>query len=82
MATRSTLGVKQITNYFNVRSGGPIKDLHLPLSAWVALDRAGITTLDQLRAQADRIQRFDGVGPKTALLLQQELARVSPAAEM
>jgi hypothetical protein len=61
---------------------GPIGGLRLPFSAWAALDRAGITTLDQLRAQVDRIQRFDGVGPKTALLLKQELARVGPAAEM
>ena len=67
---------------FHDVSDGPIGGLRLPLSAWAALDRAGITTLDQLRAQVHRIQRFDGVGPKTALLLKQELARVGPAAEM
>ena len=61
---------------------GPIQGLRLPLIAWGALDRAGITTLDQLRAQVNGIQRFDGIGPKTARLLQQELARVSPNAEM
>jgi hypothetical protein len=61
---------------------GPIGGPRLPLSAWVALDRAGITTLDQLKAQMDRIRRFDGIGPKTARLLKQELARVGPAAEM
>jgi hypothetical protein len=71
-----------MANYYNIRSGGPIKNLHLPLSAWVALKRAGITKLDQLRAQVDRIQRFDGAGPKTALLLKQELARVAPTAGM
>ena len=60
---------------------GPIEGLRLPLSARGVLDRAGITTLDQLRAQVDRIQRFDGIGPKTARLLQQELARVSSDAE-
>ena len=58
---------------------GPIEGLRLPLSAWAALERAGITTLDQLTAQMARIQRFDGIGPKTARLLKQELARVGPA---
>jgi hypothetical protein len=61
---------------------GPIGGLRLPHSAWAALDRAGITTLDQLTAQVDQIQRFDGIGPKTALLLKQELARISPSAEV
>ena len=61
---------------------GPIGSLRLPLSAWAALDRAGITTLDQLRAQIGRIQRFDGIGPKTARLLKQELARLDSTAQM
>jgi len=61
---------------------GPIGGLRLPLSTWAALDRAEITTVDQLRAQIARIQRFDGIGPKTALLLKQELTRVDRDAGM
>jgi hypothetical protein len=62
--------------------GGPIEGLRLPQRTWAALDRAGITTLDQLTAQVDQIQRFDGIGSKIALLLKQELARIGSSAEM
>ena len=46
---------------------GPIRDLRLPLNAWNVLDREDITTLAQLTAIADRIERLPGIGAKTAL---------------
>jgi hypothetical protein len=57
--------------------GGPIRGLRLPLNAWNALHREGITTIDQLRAMADRIHWLPGIGPKTALAIRVELARVA-----
>jgi hypothetical protein len=57
--------------------GGPIRGLRLPLNAWNALHREGITTIDQLRAIADRIHWLPGVGPKTALAIRVELGRIA-----
>jgi hypothetical protein len=51
---------------FHAACEGSIKGLRLPFNAWLALNRAGITTLDQIRAWADQIERLDGTGPKTA----------------
>jgi hypothetical protein len=56
---------------------GPIRGLRLPLNAWNALHREGITTLEQLRAQADRIHWLPGIGAKTALAIRGELGRVA-----
>ena len=56
---------------------GPIRDLRLPLNAWNVLDREDITTLAQLTAIADRIERLPGVGAKTALAIRVELGRVA-----
>jgi hypothetical protein len=60
---------------------GPIQGLRLPLNAWKALRLRNITTLDQLRAVADRVHRFEGIGPKTAQIIREELARVGPSEE-
>jgi hypothetical protein len=60
---------------------GPIQGLRLPHNAWIALRRQNITTLDQLRAVADRVHRFEGIGPKTAQIIREELARVGPSEE-
>jgi hypothetical protein len=60
---------------------GPIQGLRLPRNAWHALQRQNITTLDQLRAMADRVHRFEGIGPKTAQIIRAELARVIPSEE-
>jgi DNA-directed RNA polymerase alpha subunit len=57
---------------------GPIRGLRLPLKAWNALRREGITTISQLRAVADQLETLPGIGPKTAQILQEELARVAP----
>jgi Holliday junction resolvasome RuvABC DNA-binding subunit len=56
---------------------GPIRGLRLPLNAWIVLDRENITTLPQLTAIADRIERFSGIGPKTARAIRVELGRVA-----
>ena len=56
---------------------GPIRGLRLPFEAWEALRTEGITTLPQLRAMADQIHTLPGIGPKTAHLIQEELARVT-----
>ena len=49
---------------------GPIRGLRLPLNAWNVLDRENITTLAQLTAIADRIERLPGIGAKTALAIR------------
>jgi DNA-directed RNA polymerase alpha subunit len=57
---------------------GPIDGLRLPLRAWKVLQREHITTLDQLRAAAGRIERFENIGSKTARTIRTELARMPP----
>jgi|UPI000560E830 DNA-directed RNA polymerase alpha subunit len=59
------------------RIGGPIKELRLPYEAWQALRRQGITTLDRLRASADQLHTLPRIGPKTAQVIREELARVT-----
>jgi hypothetical protein len=56
---------------------GPIRGLRLPLNAWNVLDRENITTLAQLTAIADRVERLPGIGAMTALAIRGELARVA-----
>ena len=60
---------------------GPIRGLRLPFMAWRSLGTENITTLDQLRAVADRIEQFQGIGCRTAQLVREELARVAPPDE-
>jgi DNA-directed RNA polymerase alpha subunit len=57
---------------------GPIEGLRLPQRAWAMLRRENITTIDRLRAVADRLQRFEGVGFRTALAIREEIARAKP----
>ena len=66
-------------NAFNQRYSGPISGLRLPLKAWDVLRRQNITTMDELQAAADRVHRFEGVGPKTAQLIRDEIVRVNGA---
>ncbi len=54
---------------------GPIEGLRLPRRAWKVLRRENITSLDQLRTVADRLDRFDNIGSKTARTIRAELAR-------
>jgi hypothetical protein len=62
--------------FYEVRKG-LIPGLRLPANAWEALHRAGITTIDQLRAAAGSINQFDGIGVKTAQTIHEELAHVA-----
>jgi 3-methyladenine DNA glycosylase/8-oxoguanine DNA glycosylase len=55
----------------------PIRGLRLPLNAWNALRREDIATLDQLRAVADHLETLPGIGPKTAQIIREELARLA-----
>ena len=63
--------------HFDERWEGPIRGLRLPLIVWSALKDEGITTLDELRAVAGRLERLPGIGPKMARLTREELARAS-----
>jgi hypothetical protein len=57
---------------------GPIAGLHLPRRAWTVLERENLTTLDQLTAVADGMERvIPGLGRKTARTIRAELARVA-----
>ena len=56
---------------------GPIRGLRLPLNAWNVLHRENITTLPQLTAIADRIDRLPSIGLKTALAIRVELGRIA-----
>jgi len=60
---------------------GPIHGLRLPQHAWVGLRKHGITTLDQLKAMADRLERLERIGPKTAHVVRAELARLVTLSE-
>jgi len=64
-------------NYFDERWDGPIRGLRLPLRVWNTLMDEGITTLDQLRAVADQLERLPGIGSKMARVTRDELARAS-----
>ncbi len=55
---------------------GPITGLRLPRYAWEGLRKHGITSVDQLRAASDRLERLERFGPKTAQLVRLELARI------
>jgi len=64
-------------NHFNERWEGPIKGLRLPLIVWNTLMDEGITTLDELRAIADQLERLPGIGSKMAWVTREELVRAS-----
>ena len=55
---------------------GPIKGLCLPRHAWEGLQKHGINTFDQLAAVADRLERLERIGPKTAQVIRKELVRI------
>ncbi len=76
-ATRSTLGTKSKPNPFNESWKGPIRGLCLPLAVWTRLGREGITTIDQLQAVAHQLEKLDGIGPKAAWIIREELVRVT-----
>jgi len=55
---------------------GPTRDLRLPLAAWNGLHNEGITTLDQLTAARDRLERLPGIALTMARVIREE-ARAS-----
>ena len=60
---------------------GPIEGLYVPRLAWDVFDRENIQTIDQLRAVAGQLERFEGIGPITARVIRQELDRVAAPGE-
>jgi hypothetical protein len=62
---------------FHCERTGPIRGLRLPHNAWLVLHRENITTIDELRAVADKLKGFEGIGPKTTLAIRVELDRVA-----
>jgi hypothetical protein len=68
-------------NGFHGSCEGPIGRFRLPQSVWNVLQRENITTFDQLRAVADRIEQFLGIEPKMALVVRDEIARVAAFTE-
>lgn len=63
------------------RKPDPFQGLHLAPRARKALQREGITTLDELRVVADQIHQFEGIGLKSAQAIQDELARMAQPKE-
>jgi hypothetical protein len=55
--------------------------LHLPPIAWEVLQRENIQTMDELRANADRLEQFDGIGPGMAHMIRLTLAYAAPLRE-
>lgn len=61
--------------------GGPIRGIRLPLNAWDMVQAEGITTIDELKAVAGRLETFVGIGRKTAQVIREELARIEASGE-
>ena len=61
---------------------GPIGGLRLPWRTWQALRREDITTLHRLRAWVDQLHTIPDIGPKTAQLIREELARAESLRKM
>lgn len=53
----------------------PFDGLHLPVSAWKALEDARITSLTQLKALAPLIDQIQGIDPETAQVIKDRLGR-------
>ena len=61
---------------------GPIEGLYVPRLAWDVFDRENIQTIDQLRAVAGQLERFEGIGPHNSTeTIRQELDRVAAPGE-
>jgi len=60
---------------------GPIEGLYLPFIAWEVLRREHIHTLDQLRANAHRLEQLDGIEAEMAQQIRVTLAYVAPFEE-
>jgi Holliday junction resolvasome RuvABC DNA-binding subunit len=60
---------------------GTLEGLYLPCLAWEVLHREDIQTIGQLRAVAGRLEKFEGIGSKTAHVIRLELDRVAAPGE-
>ncbi|MBL0408386.1 hypothetical protein JKG68_31440 [Microvirga aerilata] len=69
-----------MTHFYDT-CAGPIEGLYLPPIAWEVLRRENIQTMDELRANADRLEQFDGLGPGMAQMIRLTLAYVAPFKE-
>jgi DNA-directed RNA polymerase alpha subunit len=67
--------------HFYDTCAGPIRGLYLPVIAWEVLGRENIQTIDQLRADADRLEQFDGIGSRMAQVIRQALVHVASPEE-
>ena len=67
--------------HFYDTCAGPIEGLYLPPIAWEVLRRENIHTLDQLRANASRLEQFDGISVRMAQVIRLALAYVTPSEE-
>ena len=67
--------------HFYDTCAGPIEGLYLPALAWEVLRRENIDTVDQLRANADRLEQLDGIGSRMAHVIRQELAHTMSPGE-
>jgi len=57
--------------------GDPFEGLRLPVSVWKALEDAGITSLEQLKAVMPGIDRIQSISPEAAQLIRDRLERLS-----
>ena len=60
---------------------GPIRGLRLPFTAWNRLLAEGITTFEQLKAAAHQLEQINGIGPKMARVIRDEIARAAASNE-
>ncbi len=66
-----------ISSHYHEHVEGPIRGLRLPSVVWNKLQDENITTFDQLKAAAHRLDQIFGIGPKMARVIQDEIARVA-----
>jgi hypothetical protein len=55
----------------------PFDGLLLPMSAWKALEDAKISSLEQLKTIAPRLEQIRGMNPETAQIIKDRLDRLA-----
>lgn len=55
----------------------PFDGLLLPMSAWKVLENAKISSLEQLKTIAPRLEQIQGMDPETARIIKDRLDRLS-----
>jgi hypothetical protein len=66
---------------FMTPAQAPLSSISAPI-AWEVLRRENIQTMDQLRAQADRLEQFDGISDRMAQVIRLALAYGASLAEV